>query len=127
MSAFVKLFKRSSLQSLPASMCTGSVSITAPDFASSAPAVALAAAAGKTNNIRLFPAVSVLSTDDPVRVFQQYATLDAVSDGRAELLVGRGSFIESFPLFGYSLDDYNELFSREAGPPDPDQGQRRSD
>ena len=84
-----------------------------PDFASSSPAVALAAAAGKTNTIRLFPAVSVLSTDDPVRVFQQYATLDAVSGGRAELLVGRGSFIESFPLFGYSLDDYNELFSEK--------------
>lgn len=84
-----------------------------PDFASSAPAVVLAAAAGKTSRIRLFPAVSILSTDDPVRVFQQYATLDVVSSGRAELLVGRGSFIESFPLFGYSLDDYNELFSEK--------------
>ncbi|HZD22702.1 MAG TPA: Atu2307/SP_0267 family LLM class monooxygenase [Acidimicrobiia bacterium] len=84
-----------------------------PDFASSAPAVVLAAAAGRTSHIRLFPAVSILSTDDPVRVFQQYATLDAVSGGRAELLVGRGSFIESFPLFGYSLDDYNELFAEK--------------
>ena len=84
-----------------------------PDFASSAPAVALAAAAGRTSRIRLFPAVSVLSTDDPVRVFQQYSTLDLVSSGRAELLVGRGSFIESFPLFGYSLDDYDELFSEK--------------
>lgn len=84
-----------------------------PDFASSAPVVALAAAAGKTSRIRLFPAVSILSTDDPVRVFQQYATLDLVSSGRAELLVGRGSFIESFPLFGYSLDDYNELFAEK--------------
>jgi probable LLM family oxidoreductase len=84
-----------------------------PDFASSAPAVVLAAAAGKTSRIRLFPAVSILSTDDPVRVFQQYATLDVVSSGRAELLVGRGSFIESFPLFGYSLDDYNELFGEK--------------
>ena len=84
-----------------------------PDFASSAPAVVLAAAAGKTTRIRLFPAVSILSTDDPVRVFQQYATLDAVSHGRAELLVGRGSFIESFPLFGYSLDDYSELFAEK--------------
>ncbi|HWB89963.1 MAG TPA: Atu2307/SP_0267 family LLM class monooxygenase [Acidimicrobiia bacterium] len=81
-----------------------------PDFASSAPAVVLAAAAGRTSRIRLFPAVSILSTDDPVRVFQQYATLDLISSGRAELLVGRGSFIESFPLFGYSLDDYDELF-----------------
>ncbi len=84
-----------------------------PDFASSAPAVVLAAAAGRTSKIRLFPAVSILSTDDPVRVFQQYATLDAVSSGRAELLVGRGSFIESFPLFGYSLDDYDELFAEK--------------
>lgn len=84
-----------------------------PDFASSAPAVVLAAAAGKTSRIRLFPAVSILSTDDPVRVFQQYATLDAVSGGRAELLVGRGSFIESFPLFGYSLDDYSDVFAEK--------------
>lgn len=84
-----------------------------PDFASSAPAVVLAAAAGRTSRIRLFPAVSILSTDDPVRVFQQYATLDLVSNGRAELLVGRGSFVESFPLFGYSLEDYNELFAEK--------------
>ncbi|MDX1468370.1 MAG: LLM class flavin-dependent oxidoreductase [Acidimicrobiia bacterium] len=84
-----------------------------PDFASSAPAVVLAAAAGRTSRIRLFPAVSVLSTDDPVRVFQQYSTLHAVSNGRAELLVGRGSFIESFPLFGYSLDDYDDLFTEK--------------
>ncbi|HEX6301555.1 MAG TPA: LLM class flavin-dependent oxidoreductase [Acidimicrobiia bacterium] len=84
-----------------------------PDFASSAPAVVLAAAAGRTSKIRLFPAVSILSTDDPVRVFQQYSTLDLVSSGRAELLVGRGSFIESFPLFGYNLDDYNELFAEK--------------
>lgn len=84
-----------------------------PDFASSAPAVVLAAAAGRTSKIRLFPAVSILSTDDPVRVFQQYTTLDLVSSGRAELLVGRGSFIESFPLFGYNLDDYNELFAEK--------------
>lgn len=84
-----------------------------PDFASSAPAVVLAAAAGRTSKIRLFPAVSILSTDDPVRVFQQYATLDVISSGRAELLVGRGSFIESFPLFGYSLDDYNEVFAEK--------------
>lgn len=84
-----------------------------PDFASSSPAVVLAAAAGRTSKIRLFPAVSILSTDDPVRVFQQYATLDLVSSGRAELLVGRGSFIESFPLFGHSLEDYNELFAEK--------------
>lgn len=84
-----------------------------PDFASSAPEVVLAAAAGRTSKIRLFPAVSILSTDDPVRVFQQYATLDLVSSGRAELLVGRGSFIESFPLFGYELDDYDELFAEK--------------
>lgn len=84
-----------------------------PDFASSAPAVVLGAAAGRTERIRLFPAVSILSTDDPVRVFQQYATLDAVSSGRAELLVGRGSFIESFPLFGYSVGDYDDLFAEK--------------
>lgn len=84
-----------------------------PDFAASAPVVVLAAAAGRTSRIRLTPAVSVLSSDDPVRVFQQFATLDRVSSGRAELLVGRGSFIESFPLFGYSLSDYEELFAEK--------------
>jgi len=84
-----------------------------PDFASSSPATVLAAAAGRTSKIRLFPAVAILSTDDPVRVFQQYATLDLVSSGRAELLVGRGSFIESFPLFGYDLNDYDELFAEK--------------
>jgi probable LLM family oxidoreductase len=84
-----------------------------PDFASSSPAVVLAAAAGRTSRIRLTPAVVILSSDDPVRVFQDYATLDLVSTGRAELLVGRGSFIESFPLFGYSLSDYDELFSEK--------------
>ncbi|MEE9473859.1 MAG: LLM class flavin-dependent oxidoreductase [Acidimicrobiia bacterium] len=84
-----------------------------PDFASSSPATVLAAAAGRTSKIRLFPAVSILSTDDPVRVFQQYATLDLVSSGRAELLVGRGSFIESFPLFGYELNDYDDLFAEK--------------
>jgi probable LLM family oxidoreductase len=84
-----------------------------PDFASSSPATVLAAAAGRTSKIRLFPAVSILSTDDPVRVYQQYATVDLLSSGRAELLVGRGSFIESFPLFGYALEDYNELFAEK--------------
>jgi probable LLM family oxidoreductase len=70
----------------------------------------LAAAAARTENIRLTPAVTVLSSDDPVRVFQRFATLDLISSGRAELMVGRGSFIESFPLFGYSLNDYDALF-----------------
>lgn len=84
-----------------------------PDFAASAPAVILAAAAGRTERIKLSPAVTVLSSDDPVRVFQQFATLDLISSGRAELLVGRGSFIESFPLFGYSLNDYEELFAEK--------------
>ena len=84
-----------------------------PDFAASAPAVVLAAAAGKTKRIRLTPAVIILSSADPVRTFQDFATLDLVSSGRAELLVGRGSFIESFPLFGYSLSDYDELFSEK--------------
>ena len=80
------------------------------DMAASAPAITLAAAAGLTKHIRLSSAVIVLSSADPVRTYQDFATLDLISDGRAELLVGRGSFIESFPLFGYSLDDYNELF-----------------
>ena len=81
-----------------------------PDFAVSAPAIALAAAAERTQRIRLTSAVSVLSSDDPVRVFQQFATLDLLSGGRAEIMAGRGSFIESFPLFGYDLADYDELF-----------------
>lgn len=84
-----------------------------PDFAASAPAVVLAVAAGRTSRIKLTPAVTVLSSDDPVRVYQQFATLDLLSDGRAELLVGRGSFIESFPLFGYSLNDYEDLFEEK--------------
>lgn len=81
-----------------------------PDYAVSAPAVVLAAAAARTKQIRLSSAVSVLSSDDPVRVFQQFATLDLLSGGRAEIMAGRGSFIESFPLFGYDLKDYDELF-----------------
>jgi probable LLM family oxidoreductase len=79
------------------------------DFAASTPAVILAAAAMRTKNIKLTSAVTVLSTDDPVRVFQEFATVDLLSHGRAELTVGRGSFTESYPLFGYSLDDYDEL------------------
>jgi probable LLM family oxidoreductase len=81
-----------------------------PDFIASAPAVLLAAAAARTKRIRLASAVTVLSSDDPVRVFQDFATLDLISQGRAEIIVGRGSFIESFPLFGYDLDDYDSLF-----------------
>src|SRR5438045_2692133 len=81
-----------------------------PDFAVSSPAVVLAAAAARTERIRLTSAVSVLSSDDPVRVFQDFATLDLLSNGRAEIMAGRGSFIESFPLFGYDLDDYDDLF-----------------
>ena len=84
-----------------------------PDFVSSAPAVILAAAAARTKRIRLSSAVSVLSSDDPVRVFQQFATLDLLSNGRSEIMAGRGSFIESFPLFGYDLHDYNTLFSEK--------------
>lgn len=80
------------------------------DYAVSAPAVVLAAAAARTKRIRLTSAVTVLSSDDPVRVFQEFATLDLISGGRAEIMAGRGSFIESFPLFGYDLDDYDELF-----------------
>ncbi|HUS13561.1 MAG TPA: LLM class flavin-dependent oxidoreductase [Chloroflexia bacterium] len=82
-----------------------------PDYAVSAPAVVLAAAAARTQRIRLTSAVSVLSSDDPVRVFQDFATLDLLSGGRAEIMPGRGSFIESFPLFGYDLDDYDSLFA----------------
>lgn len=84
-----------------------------PDYASSAPAVALAAAAMQTGRIRLTSAVTVLSSDDPVRVFQQFATLDNLTRGRAEIMAGRGSFIESFPLFGYDLDDYDTLFAEK--------------
>jgi probable LLM family oxidoreductase len=84
-----------------------------PDFAVSAPAVVLAAAAARTERIRLTSAVSVLSSDDPVRVFQQFATLDLLSGGRAEIMAGRGSFIESYPLFGYDLAHYDELFEEK--------------
>ena len=84
-----------------------------PDYAISAPAVALAYAAARTKTIRLSSAVTVLSSDDPVRVYQQFATLDLLSNGRAEIMAGRGSFIESFPLFGYELDDYDELFTEK--------------
>ncbi|KIL41472.1 luciferase [Gordoniibacillus kamchatkensis] len=84
-----------------------------PDYAGSAPAVVLAAAAGMTKRIRLTSAVTVLSSDDPVRVYQAFSTLDGISNGRAEIMAGRGSFIESFPLFGYSLDDYDELFEEK--------------
>jgi alkanesulfonate monooxygenase SsuD/methylene tetrahydromethanopterin reductase-like flavin-dependent oxidoreductase (luciferase family) len=83
------------------------------DFSASAPAVILAAAAERTKRIKLTTAVTVLSSDDPVRVYQQFATLDLLSRGRAEIMVGRGSFIESFPLFGYDLDDYDELFAEK--------------
>jgi probable LLM family oxidoreductase len=84
-----------------------------PDFAVSAPAVVLAAGAERTKRIRLTSAVSVLSSDDPVRVFQEFATLDLLSGGRAEIMAGRGSFIESFPLFGYDLKNYDELFAEK--------------
>ena len=84
-----------------------------PDFTVSAPAVVLAAAAARTKTIRLTSAVSVLSSDDPVRVFQDFSTLDLLSNGRAEIMAGRGSFIESFPLFGYDLRDYDELFEEK--------------
>jgi probable LLM family oxidoreductase len=84
-----------------------------PDYAVSAPAIILAAAAVRTKNIRLSSAVTVLSSDDPVRVFQSFATVDLLSGGRAEVMAGRGSFIESFPLFGYKLEDYDELFSEK--------------
>jgi probable LLM family oxidoreductase len=84
-----------------------------PDYVVSAPAVVLAAAAERTRRIRLTSAVTVLGSDDPVRVFQAFATLDLLSGGRAEIMAGRGSFVESFPLFGYDLDDYDELFAEK--------------
>ncbi len=84
-----------------------------PDFLVSSPAVVLAAIAARTERIRLSSAVTVLSSDDPVRVFQDFAHVDLLSGGRAEIMAGRGSFIESFPLFGYDLDDYDELFAEK--------------
>lgn len=86
-----------------------------PEFLDSAPAVILAAAAARTNRIRLASAVTVLSAADPVRVFQQFATLDLISGGRAEIVVGRGSFSEAFPLFGLDFEDYDSLFSEKLG------------
>lgn len=83
------------------------------EYISSAPSVLLAAAAARTKNIRLSSAVTVLGSEDPVRVYQQFATLDQLSGGRAEIMVGRGSFVESFPLFGYNLHDYEALFSEK--------------
>src|ERR1700749_511355 len=82
-----------------------------PEFLDSAPPIILAAAAARTKNIRLTSAVTVLSAADPVRVFQEFATLDLLSQGRAEMVVGRGSFIESFPSFGLKLEDYDALFA----------------
>jgi probable LLM family oxidoreductase len=84
-----------------------------PDYAVSAPAAVLAAAAVRTERIRLTSAVTVLSSDDPIRVFQQFATVDDLSNGRAEIMAGRGSFIESFPLFGYDLNEYDRLFEEK--------------
>lgn len=84
-----------------------------PDYAVSDPGTVLAAAATVTDRIKLSSAVTVLSSDDPVRVYQQFATLDALSNGRAEIMAGRGSFIESFPLFGYDLNDYQQLFDEK--------------
>lgn len=84
-----------------------------PEYVASSPPVVMAAAAARTKNIRLTSAVTVLSSDDPVRVFQQHATVDLISGGRAEIMAGRGSFIESFPLFGYDLEAYDELFNEK--------------
>ncbi|MEC3874695.1 LLM class flavin-dependent oxidoreductase [Chryseobacterium salviniae] len=84
-----------------------------PDYAVSSPEIVLAAAASVTNNIKLASGVTVLSSSEPVKVYEDFATLDLISDGRAEIFVGRGSFIESFPLYGYSLNDYEELFDEK--------------
>src|SRR2546421_12190053 len=83
------------------------------EFLDSAPPVILAAAAARTRRIRLTSAVAVLSAVDPVRLFQQFATLDLISQGRAEMVVGRGSFVDAFPLFGLDLEDYDELFAEK--------------
>ncbi|HAO46874.1 MAG TPA: LLM class flavin-dependent oxidoreductase, partial [Chitinophagaceae bacterium] len=84
-----------------------------PDYAVSAPEIILAAASTVTKKIKLGSAVSVLSSSDPVKLYQSFATIDLLSGGRAELMAGRGSFTESFPLFGYSLNDYDELFEEK--------------
>lgn len=84
-------------------------------FLDSAPSMILAAAASRTKKIRLTSAVTVLSAADPVRVFQNFATLDLISQGRAEMVVGRGSFTDAFPLFGLNLQDYDKLFSEKTG------------
>lgn len=84
-----------------------------PDYIASAPTTILAAAAARTKSIRLSTAVTVLSSEDPVRVWQQFASIDLISNGRAEIMAGRGSFIESFPLFGYDLNDYDTLFEEK--------------
>jgi len=94
------------------------------DYAVSAPEVFLAAAAARTKNIRLGSAVTVLSSDDPIRVFQRFATVDAISNGRAEVMLGRGSFIESFPLFGLDLADYEVLFEEKLELFDKARGQK---
>ena len=83
------------------------------EFLDSAPTVILAAAASRTKRIRLTSAVSVLSAHDPVRLFQEFATLDLISNGRAEIVVGRGSFVEAFPLFGLDTNDYDSLFAEK--------------
>jgi alkanesulfonate monooxygenase SsuD/methylene tetrahydromethanopterin reductase-like flavin-dependent oxidoreductase (luciferase family) len=83
------------------------------EYLDSAPAVILAAAAARTKRIRLTSAVAVLSAADPVRLFQQFATMDLLSNGRAEMVVGRGSFVEAFPLFGLNLEDYDSLFAEK--------------
>src|ERR1051325_5152656 len=83
------------------------------DFAVSSPEMVLAAIAARTKRIRLGSAVTVLSSDDPIRVYQRFSTLDAVSNGRAEIMLGRGSFIESFPLFGLVLKEYEQLFNEK--------------
>src|SRR5271169_6902189 len=84
-----------------------------PDFSVSAPEIVLAAIAGRTKRIKLGSAVTVLSSDDPIRVFERFSTLNAASSGRAEVTVGRGSFTESFPLFGYDLSNYEQLFEEK--------------
>ena len=112
-SACATCSRRSSSPTRSGSTCSASASTTGRTSPSRRRPSSLAAAAARTRRIRLTSAVTVLSSDDPVRVFQEFATLDLLSGGRAEIMAGRGSFIESFPLFGYDLDDYDELFAEK--------------
>src|SRR5215469_124901 len=112
-SAWTISWKRSCLRTRSTSMFFGIGEHHRSEFVDSAPVVILGAAATRTKNVRLSSAVTILSTADPVRVFQEFATLDLISHGRAEIVAGRGSSVEAFPLFGFDLDDYDSLFAEK--------------